>query len=207
MSVRDQLLAVPNYLLRSGEISIASLVFMDFLHSPRRFWAGWGDLEAGGHAWQGTGEFISLSVLSDAYDIAAEQVTFELAATQEMVTLSRQNRLRVLDRPVVVYGQMFATDGRMTVPDGAGGTVEADRGQPLGPPFAVFTGQMKKLRYSGEGLSSRTISLECEGLFVGRNAPPRGRWSPQDQRARHPGDRGLDRTSLYAAGYTVKWPG
>ena len=48
-------------------------------------------------------------------------------------------------------------------------------------------------------------TIEAEGLFFRRNSPPRGRWTDADQKARYPGDRGLERLPLYANGYETSW--
>ena len=201
MSVRDDLLAIPNELLRSGRIAQAALVHMDFKDTPRRWWTGFGDLQAGGHTWQGVGDLISISPISSAYQISAEQVTFELAATPEMLALALDAKARVRDRAVTIYLQLMATDG-VTV---AGNDIVS--GQPVGSPMALYSGVMQRLPWGADGPNKRTVRLECEGLFFRRNQPPRGRWTDADQKSRYPGDRGFERLPLYAGNYETKWRG
>lgn len=198
MTARDDLLAIPDDLLRSGRITQAVLVHMDFKDTPRRWWTGFGDLQAGGHTWQGVGDLISISPISSAYQISAEQVTFELAATPEMLALSLDAKARVRDRAVTIYLQLMATDG-VTV---AGSDIVS--GQPVGSPMALYSGTMQRMPWGADGPGKRTIRLECEGLFFRRNQPPRGRWTDADQKARYPGDRGLERTPLYV-NYETRW--
>ena len=111
MTARDDLLAISDELLRSGRIAQAVLVHMDFAETPRRWWAGFGDLQAGGHTWQGVGDLISISPISSAYQISAEQVTFELAATPELLALALDAKARVRDRNMTIYLQLMATEG------------------------------------------------------------------------------------------------
>lgn len=200
MTARDDLLAIPDDLLRSGRITQAVLVHMDFKDTPKRWWTGFGDLQAGGHTWQGVGDLISISPISSAYQVSAEQVTFELAATPEMLALALAAKTRVRDRAVTIYLQLMATDG-VTV---AGGDIVS--GQPVGSPMALYSGTMQRMPWAAEGPGKRTIRLECEGNFFRRNQPPRGRWTDADQKARYPGDRGFERLPLYAGGYEVLWP-
>lgn len=198
MSIRNDILAVPDADLRAGNVAGAALVFMDFLDAPKRWWTGFGDLDAGGQRWQGTGDFIGISEIDTAYDLSAGQVTFTVAPTPEMLANALNAKSRVRDRAVTVSMQLFQMQGQ-----GA----DVQPGQPLGPPFVLFTGTMQRMPWSATGTTQRSLTVEAEGLFFRRNAPPRGRWTDADQKARWPGDRGLERLPLYAssAGYTTRW--
>src|SRR5690606_36009119 len=110
MAARDDLLAIPDEFLRSGRVGQAALVSMDFLDAPKRWWSGYGDLPAGGFIWQGLGDLISISPIRTSYSISAEQVTFELAATPEILALALAAKSRVRDRAVTVYDQLFAME-------------------------------------------------------------------------------------------------
>lgn len=199
MPARDDLLAIPDDVLRNGRIGQAALVFMDFRDAPKRWWTGFGDLDVAGHRWQGLGDLISISEISTSYQVSAEQLTFELAATPEMVTLATNARARVRDRAVTVYLQLFAMEQMQVA------SQEIQSGAPIGSPLAMFTGTMQKMPWSADGSTMRQLSLECEGLFFRRNAAPRGRWTDPDQKARFPGDRGFERLPLYANGYEAAW--
>lgn len=187
MGARDDLLAIPDELLRDGSIAEAVLVFMDFAVAPKRWWAGFGPLTHAGYDWEGTGDVIAVSDLTTDYQMSAEPVTFSLAATAEMMANVRAARSRVTGRQVVVYSQLFAT-----TQIGAVGPW-----QPLGQPMALFTGTMGPMTYEANAATGRQIALQCEGLWARRNAPPRGMLTDRDQQARHTGDKGLERVALY----------
>lgn len=199
MPARDDLIAIPDELLRNGNIGQAALVFMDFRDSPQRWWTGFGDLNVAGQLWRGLGDLISISEIETSYQVSAQQVSFEVAATQEMLVLALDAKNRVRDRAVTVYLQLFAMDDVEV----AGSDILS--GQPIGSPIALFNGLMMRMPWSADGPSQRKITIEAEGLFFRRNSPPRGRWTDADQKARYPGDRGLERLPLYANGYETAW--
>lgn len=194
MGARDDLLAIPDALLRGGEIAEAALCWMDFGTGAKRWWAGFGDLDHAGHVWQGTGDVISISDLTTDYQMSASPVTFSFAATAEMMALVQAATTAVRGRQVIVYSQLFAV-----LPEGG-----AQPWQPIGSPLALFSGTMGPMTYSAEAVTSRAISLQCEGLWARRNAPPRGLWTDRDQQARHPGDKGFERVALYT-NYETRW--
>ena len=189
MGVREDLLAIPDDVLRSGQIGQAALVWMDFAGGAKRWWTGFGDLDAGGHRWQGVGDLISISPISTAYDLSAEPMTFTLACTPELLALAINAKARVRDRTVMVSLQLFDMDTK----------------QVLGSPFVMFSGTMQRMPWKASGPTERTLTVEAEGLFFRRNAPPRGRWTDADQKARYPGDRGFERMPIYANGYESRW--
>lgn len=203
MGVRDDLLAIPDDVLRTGRIGQAALVWMDFAGGAKRWWTGFGNLETAGHTWQGLGDLIGISPIPTNYDLSAQPVTFTLACTPEMLALAINAKARVRDRTVMVYNQLFAVEAMASFT--ATGT-EIQRGQPLGSPFVMFSGSMQRIPWRATA-DERTLTLECEGLFFRRNAPPRGRWTDADQKARHPGDRGLERLPIYVGGYEAHWRG
>lgn len=194
MGAREDLLAIPDELLRNGDIAEAVLCWMDFASGAKRWWAGFGDLQHAGHLWQGTGDVISISDLTSDYQMSADPVTFSMAATTEMIELLLNARAAVRGRRVIVYSQLFAV-------------VPQDGGQPWqtrGSPMALFTGTMGPMAFSAEATKSSMVSLQCEGLWARRNAPPRGLWTDRDQQARYPGDKGYERVALYT-NYETRW--
>lgn len=195
MGARDDLLAIPDADLRDGTIAEAVLCWMDFGTGAKRWWAGFGDLDHAGHVWQGVGDVISISDLTTSYEMSADPLSFGFAATPEMIALAKANKTAVRGRQVVVYTQFFKTVAQ-----------DASVGpwQPLGSPIALFSGTMGPMTYAREGAQSQQIGLTCEGLWARRNAPPRGLWTDRDQQARHAGDKGLERTTLYI-NYETEW--
>lgn len=199
MGTREDLIAIPDEVYRYGKLGQAALVFMDFKDAPKRWWAGFGDITVAGYTWQGVGDLISISEIATSYSVSAEAMTFQVAATAEMLALSLAAKARVRDRKVQVMLQLYVMEGFT-----AGGLDYAE-GQAIASPFSLYSGTMQKMPWSASGPDQRTITLECEGNFFRRNAAPRGNWNDADQKARYPGDRGFERLPLYANGYETGW--
>lgn len=194
MGARDDLLAIPDEVLRNGTLAEAVLCWMDFATGAKRWWAGFGDLTHAGYDWQGTGDLITISDLTTDYQMSAEPVTLTVAATTEMLSLARNSKAAVTGRQIIIYSQLFATTTYET----------AGPWQPLGTPFPLFTGTMGPMTYEANGPDERRITLQCEGLWARRNAPPRGLWTDRDQQARYPGDKGAERMPVYT-NYETRW--
>ena len=164
--------------LDGATISGALLVFMDFVDAPKRWWPDFGTLQAGGHEWQGTGTFISVSGLESGANMSAPGTTFTLSGLDPEVTvLVASASDRVKDRRVQVFIQFFRVEG-----DAVLGT--------LGDPVAIWSGLMDTMRFSGTPETSQ-VTLTAESLWAGRRRPAYGLYSYKDQQARHPGDRSL----------------
>lgn len=201
MDARDDLLAIPDEVLRDGRIAQAVLVFMDFKDAPKRWWTGFGPLEVGGHTWEGLGDLVGVSEIESSYSLSAREVTFTIAATPEMLGHALNAKNQVRDREVTVYLQLFANAQLASFTPGGG---EIMSGDPVGSPMSLFTGTMQRMPYEGQGTTKRRITLEAWGIWMRRNAAPRGRWTDSDQKARYPGDRGLERLPLYV-NYETGW--
>lgn len=197
MSARDDLLAVPDEVLRSGKIAQALLVHMDFRDNPKRWWTGFGYLSALGYSWQGVGDFVGIGEISSSYSLSAEQVVFTVAATPELLRLALTAKDTVRGRAVTVR---IAGIMQESVSVGGWSRAAGD----VAYAFSLFTGTMQRMPWGGEGSTTRQIQVECEGIWVKRNAPPRGRWTEADQQARYHGDKGFERLPLYR-NYETGW--
>lgn len=183
--------------LAGRTIGASLLVFMDFKDAPRRWWPGFGDLQAGGQTWQGTGELISVGGLDQPIGTVAPKATFTLSGVDStIVTLARQASDRVKDRRVTVYIQFFDA-----TPDSA----SVQPWTNLDQPFAVWSGLMDQMIYTADGPASRGITLTAESLWVNRRRPAYGLWTDRDQNARFPGDRGLEQV-VNLVTKTIRWP-
>jgi len=188
MTARDDILAIPDELLRTGKIAEAGLVFMDFASGARRWWTGTGNLVTAGHTWQGTGDVIEIGAVQAAYTPVAQPLTFQMAATAEMIDRVVNAEADVIGRKVTLFGHLFSLQPFT----------------PIGAPYAHFAGTMEKLRFRQRGVDQARIELTCEGWLYRRVAPPRGRLTYADQMARHPGDKGLEYIGKYED-YETRW--
>lgn len=183
--------------LADRQIAASLLCFMDFRVTPRRWWMGFGTLEAGGHSWQGMGELIQIEGLEQPIGTVAPKTTFQLSGIDAtVVSLARNASDRVKDRRCTVYLQFFdITPNDASV---APWTL-------LDAPFAIWSGKMDQMTYSAQGPAQRSVTLTAESLWTNRHRPVFGLWSDRDQNARFPGDRGLEQVPSLVK-KQVRWP-
>lgn len=182
--------------LAGREVAAALLCFMDFRDTPRRWWMGFGDLNAGGQIWQGIGSMIQIDGLEQAMGTNAPRSTFTLSGVDaEIVRLARQASARVKDRPCQVYIQFFEI-----APGG-----DKMPWAPLDAPYAIWSGIMDQMSYGAEGPTQRRVTLTAESIWTGRRRPAYGFWTDRDQNARFPGDRGLEQV-VNLVQKTIRWP-
>lgn len=183
--------------LEGRTLEVSFLVHMDFRDSPRRWWQGFGLLEAGGHQWQGTGELIAIDGLDSPIGTVAPQTTFTLSGVDPtIVTMARNASDQVKGRRVRVYLQFFHVS-----PTDAGAQVHST----LDDPVAIWSGTMDQMQYAAEGPSQRSVTVTAESLWASRNRPPFGLYTDADQKARFPGDRGFEQVASLAS-KQIRWP-
>lgn len=183
--------------LAGRTIAASLLVHMDFRETPRRFWIGFGDLEAGGHTWQGTGELIQLDGLESPIGTNAPKLTNTLSGIDaNLVTLARSASDRVKDRRETIYIQFFDV-----TPDDA----SVEPWSLLDQPFAISSWLMDQMTYSAQGPQQRSIVLTAESIWTNRRRPAFGLWTDRDQNKRFPGDRGLEQV-VDLVSKTIRWP-
>jgi hypothetical protein len=167
--------------LTGRSVRLATLVHLDFDVTlgpgevdPRRLWNGFGDISAGGHTWKGAGTLGSIDGLG-SMGTGAAQVTLTLSGVSPaMLELATVDRAAVKGRDVTVYGQLQ---------DDEWGTV--------GDPFPIWYGVISRMlikRTAGLD-ATRTVSVECENVFLRRSRVPAGRYTDGDQNRRSSGDR------------------
>lgn len=191
------------------DIGSGLLVWMDFKDAPRRWWSGFGELRAGGHAWLGLGTLISVEGIEQQAGVTASEATFTLSGVDPeveailreseglgLVALAQRNSDRVVDRRVTVYSQFFHTSSTR----GEGEQVHGNLDQPL----AIWSGVMGSPRFSGD-LTSKTITVPAETLWTDKNKPPFGLFTDRSQKGRYPGDRGCERVASLTH-KSLSWP-
>lgn len=183
--------------LAGRTVAASLLVHMDFRVQDRRFWFGFGDLQAGGHTWQGTGEIIQLDGLESPIGTNAPKLTNTLSGIDaQLVTLARNASDRVKDRRETIYIQFFDV-----TPDDA----SVEPWSLLDEPFAISSWLMDQMSYSAQGPAQRSITLTAESLWTNRRRPAFGLYTDRDQNKRFPGDRGLEQV-VDLVSKTIRWP-
>lgn len=181
-------------------VAAAYLVRFDFRDVTKRVWLGFGDLEAGGAIWQGTGSLISIDGLEQVAGTDATSTTYALSGIDEdIVRAAISASDQVKGRIVRTYVQFFETT------ESAKRDATIQVGALVGPPVVVNLGWMDQPTYEASGPGSRSITLTAEGLMADRNRPPFGLFTDGNQKSRFPDDRGLEGVAGLES-YTVRWP-
>lgn len=169
--------------LEKRTVGAALLMLFDVLDEPLRYWNGFSPLVAGGFTWEGSGDLVEVEGLDAPAGAVASQTTAALSGVPaELVALVRNASDRVKGRALKVYLQcldIHPTDG-------------GQAWKALDEPALIWSGVMDQMRYSIDGPTSRRITVSAESIWTGRNRPPYGLLTSADQKARYPGDKGLD---------------
>lgn len=171
-----------------ARIRAARLLKFEFQSSTQYLWEGVGRLQADGHEWIGFGQLGGMEGLEQARSGDAPMATFWLSGVDPtFVTYAAGSQAEIKNRPVTVYLQFF--DENLAV---------------LDAPYAFYVGLMDVMRFSADGPRGRKIAVTAETAFVDGASAPYGYLTDVDQKARFPGDRGLEYVASLRA-KTVNW--
>lgn len=178
-----------------------ALVFFDFKSQPVRVFAGFGRLRARGYEWQGLGRLGQLTYSGAGLAGIVEEMTFSLAASEEMLTFADEDadNDETIGRDVEVWIQSFDV-----VP-------ERDW-QLLGDPLLYFWGKMGPIAIDrqvaeDDGQVIRTIEVTAQNAMLNFARPPHSFFSDTDQKARS--SDGADNICLRMPEFvdgSVLWP-
>jgi hypothetical protein len=181
--------------LEKQAIRLSYLIKFDFLSGVQRYWLGQYPLVTGGFTWTsvptaGTPVLVALDLGAPSINGSAENFTINVSGvSSNWVSRVAGTQAEFIGRAVEVWLQFF---------DAAW--------QPLDSPFMIRSGRMLGASYSIKGpFDPASIVVKCESKFTARGLPPLGYLSPNDQKARFPGNTSLDEIPGLQD-HTVQWP-
>ncbi len=149
------------------------LLELEFDGGTVRLWSGLGDLDYGGNTYVGAGNLLSVSPITESSDLQANGASFTLnGATQELVALARDEEYQ--GRPITMMIGAFDESGNV-----------------VSSPVVVFGGFMDVMTITDSG-ESDVISLSAENKLIAFERARIRRFTDQDQKLFHPGDKGLE---------------
>lgn len=162
--------------LAGRTVHMAWLAFFDFADYPTRLWPGFGNIVSGGFTWKGYGDLVSIQDVQIPQGMVAAKTTFLLSGVSpDIIREARDAEKLVKGRRAILYRQHFNEDWT-----------------PLDNPIPVNLMVMDQLTFAADGPEKRSITLSCETPFVTRKRPRYSYLTDTDQKARFPGDRGLE---------------
>jgi len=189
----------PEEHLRSDRLAAVRLVELDFEEGWERVWMGLGVLTTSdGREWKGVGRFGEIGGLEDGAALSAQAFTVGLRRAADdnaldpsafNAAVKAERRRDVFGRAVNIYRQVL----------------DIDTAEPVGEPIAEAAAEMSHITTSRQGVSALAITLHCEPLWAEGHKPAHGRYTDADQRARYPGDKGLEFIAANADRVLV-WP-
>jgi len=168
--------------------AVAFLVKFSFASAEKKIWTGFGKLiTLDGQEWDGLGEIVQLDGLTSAFGPQAPPGRIMASGVSaDLITLARSETSEFVNRPLSIYLQGF--NGRKVF------------GLPVPLALRIMT-NMEVTRDAG----TRTIAVNHESPYAGRNRPAAAWYTDRDQQKRFPGDTFCDQTPFLLFKREV-WP-
>lgn len=165
-------------------VALVKLVFDSGVFTM--FLGGWGEIEWGGYTWYGAGKLGRIGAIEETVETRAAGVELELSGIGADVL------------EVALGEDWQGRDGRIYY------GVLNDANQWIGAPFQVRRGLMDVMTLTKGSEYKIALQLEPYDIDFGRNKARR--YTAEDQRAEHPGDKGADQVALLQE-KVVNWAG
>lgn len=168
----------------------ARLVLFDFASGPRRLHEGTGIVATpDGHEWIGAGKLGSIGDIESPRGGQAPMTSFVLSGVdQANISAGMEASAESKGRALSVLCQHYDEDWR-----------------PLDNPYETFAGTIDTLKIKATGPSTRTVTLNAEGIFTSRGFALFSYFSDRDQKRLHLGDRGAEYVASMAS-KSLQWP-
>ncbi len=160
----------------SGVAAHAFLIKFDFLSETKRVWTGFGKLRTlDNQEWDGIGDLVAISGLTGMRSgtAPAGKITAS-GVSPDLLPIALGEIDEYQGRPVAIFFQAFS-----------------DRTM-VHNPCPLLLRIMTNISIDRTG-DTRSLSINHESPYVGRNNPANGWYSDRDQQSRHPGDRFCER--------------
>lgn len=138
-----------------------------------RAWNGIGDLSWNGETWNGTGNLLSISPVSESEEVRALGAQFNLSGIpSELISVALSEPYQ--GRVVEIYLGAFD----------ASGVIVTD-------PCKLFSGRLDVMEVS-PGVPTATILVSAENRLIDLERPRVRRYTNEDQQNDYPGDKGME---------------
>lgn len=160
----------------SRDPGIGILIKFDFLSVTKRVWTGFGRLPTlDGSSWDGLGEIVTIDGLGGSLSGTASSGKLSVSGVSpDLLPKAIGERVEFMQRPVSLFLQAFQNRALVGLPC----------------PLALRIMTSMEITRTAD---TRTISINHESPYIGRNNPAHGYYSDRDQQARFAGDRFCER--------------
>lgn len=175
----------------------------EFSSATLRFWTGLGILSWNGNDYTGGGTMLGASPYGESQDLKAEGMTFTLSGIPSSLIAAALDEY-YKNRPCRIYLALMTGSSSQALALQSGGALLLQGGgrvalagsmsleeKLIDSPYLLFEGLMKTMRIV-ESAETATIEVGAENEMVKLMRAKESRYTAEDQKARYPGDLGLD---------------
>jgi len=158
--------------LTASELEPFFLIDLEFDSGALYFWTGITPLTFNGNEYIGAGNLLGISPIAETSEIRAVGVNLSLSAIPaSLISIALTEAYQ--GQPVKIrFGALSS------------GSIVSD-------PYLIFDGRMDVMTIDDAGQDA-SISLSAESRLIDLERPRIRRYTPEDQKAEHPGDTGMD---------------
>ena len=158
--------------LTATELQPFFAVELDFSSGILYLWTGYGDITFGGNTYNGGGDVLNITGVSETSEIRADGITIGLTGISSSLIASALTE-SYQGRNCKVYLGAISS-----------GAVVAD-------PYAVFSGRMDVMTIDDSGETCDMV-IQAENRLVDLDRPRNRRYTSEDQKIDYPNDKGLE---------------
>lgn len=185
--------------LQSTNMSPALLAEFEFDSGTIGSWSGYGTLTWGDRQFVGNGNMVGVSDVQETQDMQAAGLVFNLSGIpSSLISLALNERYQ--SRPCRLWLGMVDIQVSIAKEDDTGAflTESGDKilleNQLFGDPVQLFSGLMDVMEFTDDGTTA-SIKLSAENVLSKLRRTRERRYTPEDQKAKYPGDRFFDFTA------------
>lgn len=159
--------------LNAKELKPFYAIELAFDSGTLNFWTGYGEIEANGETWSGTGSILGISTSSETTDLSASGITLTFSGLETSfisIALLENYRGRIAKLYLGALG---------------------DDNLPVSDLYQVFAGRMDVMTIQEDG-NTATLAITIENVLIDLERPRTRKYTHEEQLARFPSDNSLE---------------
>lgn len=144
-----------------------------FTSGAVRFWTGFGDIEANGETWSGSGMIMGISESNESTDLSANGMTFTFSGLESSIV------------SVALLENYRGRIAKLYV-----GALDANN-QPVSDMYQIFSGRMDTMSIQEDGQTA-TLTITVENVLIDLERPRVRKYTNEEQLSRFPNDNSLE---------------
>ncbi len=155
-----------------------------------RVWTGYGILDVGGEDYQGLNTILSIGSIVETMQIQATGADFSLSGVPSDIIGTMLDGT-IQGSPITIQIGMIDNSVTPTVGQDVNGNIITTTRKAVDSPYTLFKGRLDAVTIQDNGNTS-AVRITCESRLIDLERARVRRYTPQDQKAKFPTDRGFD---------------